>query len=230
MIRLFTLSDIRPTLPVSLSDNQRHYLLHVMRRRVGDEVLIFNGRDGEWSATVRALDKKTGSLMPHTQTRPQTPGKALFLCPALIKKENMDWVFQKATELGVSDIYPLLTEHTVVSHLNEERAVSQLIEAAEQCERLTVPNLHSLQSLRAVLSDLPTGIIPVCLSERGTTTTPLRADQAYAFFIGPEGGWTSDELALFQKFSAVFWHLGDTILRAETAAVAALSCARFCLG
>jgi len=229
MIRLFLDSDLRSSNSVALSPEQVHYLFHVMRRQVGDSLLVFNGRDGEWQAMISCLDKKKGNLTLTRQSRAQSPARSLILCPALIKKEPFDFVLQKATELGVSDIYPLITERTVVNRLNIERANTILTEASEQSERLTVPTLHAPAPLTEVLSHLPKGTVPVCLAERGQTTYPLTPDKTYVFFVGPEGGWTPAELDLFQQKGALFWHLGDTILRAETASLAALACYQFCI-
>ena len=229
MIRLFVPSDLSASAHISLSADQVHYLLHVMRRQVGDSLILFNGRDGEWLGSIISLDKKGGVLEIKEQQRPQPPARSLILCPALIKKEPFDFVLQKATELGVSDIFPLITDRTVVHHLNTNRAGAILTEAAEQSERLTVPTLHNPAQLTDILSHLPKGTVPVCLSERGQTSAPLKANSSYAFFIGPEGGWTPTELSLFEQNNAVFWHLGDTILRAETASLAALACYQFCV-
>ena len=229
MIRLFVSDELRLNTPISLSESHIHYLKNVMRRQPGDDILLFNGRDGEWQSTLKTLDKKQSTCLPHTQTRRQEITPKRYLCPALIKKENMDLVFQKATELGVSDIFPILSERTVISKLNLDRAQALVTEAAEQCERLTVPTIHTPQKIVDVLDNLSPDITPVCLSERGTTTSPLSSGKTYAFFIGPEGGWTPAELDLFTRKGISFWHLGTTILRAETASVAALSCACFCL-
>ena len=227
MIRLYVNSALISGQSVILPDSQVHYLLHVMRQKEGDSVLLFNGKDGEWLASIQSLNKKQGLVIPQKQARIQSVPSPVFLCPALIKKEPMDWVLQKATELGISDIYPLLTERTVVSKLNMERSQSLLIEAAEQSERLTIPTLHQPQKLPDFLKNLPAEVHPVCLSERGETALQPASDQTAALCIGPEGGWTQAELTLFEKKQASFWHLGDTILRAETAAVAAVACYRF---
>jgi 16S rRNA (uracil1498-N3)-methyltransferase len=227
MIRLFVSDDLKNNTDIYLSDTTLHYLKNVMRRAEGDEILLFNGKDGEWLSQIKTLTKKQGILTPIRQTRPQTSEKRLILCPALIKKENFDWVLQKATELGATDIYPLITERTIVSKLNLERATSIVREASEQCERLCIPTLYSPLKLTDLFKNLPPNTQPVCLSERGQTTAPLTTQKIYAFCIGPEGGWTPNELAFFEKSNTIFWHLGSTILRAETASVSALACAQF---
>lgn len=227
MIRLFVPDTLSPALPVTLSPDAVHYLFHVMRLQPGDLFSAFNGRDGEWTVRLKSLNKKEGVFLPESQTRTQQNPPRLILCPALIKKDPMDFVLQKATEIGVSAIYPLITERTVVSRLNMDRARAILIEAAEQSERLTVPELFEPASPATVLKSLPMDVTPVCLAERQTTDFRPTPQNPHALFIGPEGGWTQTELNLFQKEGVSFWHLGDTILRAETAAVAALACCRF---
>ena len=222
MIRLFVPDRISGKQEVVLSDKQVHYLLHVMRQKEGDVIAVFNGYDGEWQAVIQELNKKKGVVSTNQQTREQVKERPLILCPALIKKENMDLVFQKATELGVTEIYPLITARTVVPKLNKERAQSLLAEAAEQCERLSVPTLHEPQKLGDFLRDLNHEIRPVCLAERGTTRI-ANSDGIRAFCVGPEGGWTPEELALFEKAGADFLHFGQTILRAETASIVALA-------
>ncbi len=228
MIRLCVTSSLAAEKAVTLDDKQIHYVLHVMRLSAGDSISLFNGRDGEWTAEIQTLTKKQGILIPTTQTKPQTTDKKVILCPALIKKENMDFVLQKATELGVTDIWPIVTDRTVVRQLNRERAGALLREAAEQCERLTVPIIKEPQPLRQVLADLPRDIIPVFLSERGETSAPIPPDKTVAFFVGPEGGFTPAEITLLATApNSIFCHLGHTILRAETASIAILSCYQF---
>ena len=211
MIRLFITVPLAAAQSVPLSEAHTHYLLHVMRQRPGNQILVFNGQDGEWLCDIVELSKKKGLLQVKQQTQKQTALPPLTLCPALIKKENMDFVFQKATELGVTCIRPVLTQ-----------------EAAEQCERLSVPELFEPTPLRRLLCDLPADTVLVCLSERGKTTAPVPTNRPVAFLVGPEGGFTPEELdEIAQRPQTVFCHLGDTILRAETASVAILSCYRF---
>ena len=226
MIRLFTTYFLTANTSVSLTENQHHYLLHVMRLQAGDPVLLFNGTDGEWQANITVLSKKEGLLSVQHQTRPQSTPRSLILCPALIKKEPMDWVFQKATELGVTAIYPLITERTVVSRLNLDRARLIVTEAAEQSERLSVPVLFDPMRPADLFRHLPGDVQPICLTERGETTFQSSL-KSPAILIGPEGGWSPAELELFHRSEVAFWHLGDTILRAETAALAALACCQF---
>ncbi len=225
MIRLFVTDSLSTNCPIVLAEKQVHYLLHVMRLRVGDDVSVFNGRDGEWTAKIVMLSKKGGTVQPVTQTREQTEAGGCILCPALIKKEPLDFVLQKAVELGVSAIYPVVTERTVVRSFNLERARMILQEAAEQSERLDCPTLAEPVALHDLPNVLPAGTTLVYLAERTLETKPLSRTIKPAFLVGPEGGFTPAENAVLQGLKgAQTVHLGQTILRAETAALAVLAC------
>ena len=226
MIRLFTPYPLKQNSVVPMTQKQVHYLFHVMRQKSGETVLLFNGKEGEWQAVIDTLDKKNGSFIPTYQTRLQDETQGDILAVALIKKDCFDFVLQKATELGVKEIIPLITARTVVKQLNAERAQAILTEAAEQCERLDVPILHEVQTLQAFLKNTSQPI--VYLSERGTTSAGMSLGKKMCFAIGPEGGWHPDEIKLFQTYSNVSaLNLGRLILRAETAAVSVLAAHRF---
>jgi len=229
MIRLFTTDSLALGADVPLTEAQTHYLLHVMRQKAGAELTLFNGQDGAWTATLTTLTKKNGMARVHTQTQAQPSARPCILCPALIKKEPMDWLLQKATELGATEIRPMLTQRTVVNRLNRGRAQAIVIEAAEQCERLIVPHVFDPQPLAEVLRNLPRDVQVIYLHERSTAPLPkIPATASVAFLIGPEGGFTPDEFELMARHpNAAALHLPGTILRAETAALAALSCWQF---
>lgn len=225
MIRLFTDLDLHEQTPISLSAEQGHYLLHVMRLSVGDKITLFNGRDGEWAAELIELSKKSVRVIPVEQTRKQTnePGGILYM--ALIKKDPLDMVVQKATELGVSEIHFIQTDRTVVGKINIKRLTQIATEAAEQSERLSVPKLFDVCPLKQALSTVRQ--TPVYLSERGKSVGALNRKNIYAFFVGPEGGWSPAEIAFFEQSKAQSVHLGRLILRAETACCAILACQAF---
>ncbi len=229
MIRLWVNSPLFSGSIISLEERQKHYLLNVMRQKKGDFCLCFNGHDGEWECQIDFLEKKGGQLTSIHQTRPQPSlKKECILCPALIKKNEMDLVFQKATELGVTKIIPVLTERTVVRQLNLERAHFILMEAAEQCERLDLPILLPPTPLKDLPKILSHGETLVYLSERHSPTGPLKNITIPAFLIGPEGGFTQQEQAfLTQLPNHLVCHLGETILKAETAALSIISCWQF---
>lgn len=225
MIRLFITHPLAAKKTVPLTDKQAHYLMHVMRCRDGQEIVCFNGTDGEWIGPIHQVNKKSFGFDPQKQLRPQSKPAFCALCPALIKKDNFDLVLQKATELNVTDIYPVKTDRSVLSTLNVERANAILAEAAEQSERLAVPTLHPVYTLSELLKKLPPSVQICYLSERGNNSGDLDKITQPAFIVGPEGGFTENELQLLaQQKGALSIHFPDTILRAETASVAALSC------
>ncbi|MBR4927692.1 MAG: 16S rRNA (uracil(1498)-N(3))-methyltransferase [Alphaproteobacteria bacterium] len=226
MIRLFTPYSLKSDTTVSMTQNQVHYLFHVMRKKCGENVLLFNGQEGEWQATIETLSKKNGTFTLVRQTRVQDETHGDILAVALIKKDCFDFVLQKATELGVREIIPLITARTVVKQLNMERAQTILTEAAEQCERLDVPVLHEPQTLSNFLKNASCPM--VYLSERGATSAPVSPDKTVCFVIGPEGGWHPDEIKQFETHpNASALNLGRLILRAETAAISILAAHRF---
>ncbi|MBQ3695971.1 MAG: 16S rRNA (uracil(1498)-N(3))-methyltransferase [Alphaproteobacteria bacterium] len=223
MIRLFVQSPLKTGVRVVLDEKSSHYLVHVMRCHSNDELLCFNGMDGEWLCQLELPAKKQGVLSIKKQIRKQEPTPFCALCPALIKKDNMDLVFQKATELGVSDIYPLITDHTVHSHLNRSHAESIIKEAAEQCERLSLPILHEPTTIKDLKKSLPKDCEICCLSEREGSISCLPTDKKMAFVIGPEGGWSTKEKAFFRDQKFMLFHSDVGILRAETASIAILA-------
>ena len=230
MIRLFVESRLYAGAAVVPDEKQIHYLKNVMRCDVGEQVLLFNGQDGEWAAVVSQFDKKRFMFAVGYRTRAQTALPVTVLCPALIKKEPMDLVLQKATELGVTRIQPLITRHTVVRQFNLERARLIVREAAEQCERLCVPRVDAPITTDDFLKTVASDETLIFLTERGQTNGSCFTPEKACFVIGPEGGWTPDEIKRFAAVkNGVFCHLGQTILRAETAALAALACRAFLL-
>lgn len=226
MIRLYTHLPLNMEEAVVLTDEQVHYLYHVMRRAVGDEFLLFNGKDGEWLGRAEVLTKRQGIIRLVHQTREQEVTQGAVLAMALIKKDNFDLVLQKATELGVRKIIPLITERTVVSKLNMERAKHILIEAAEQCERLDVPEITEPVLFKTFLA-MDVGQ-KVYLSERGQTKGVFDQNSSVCFIVGPEGGWSLSEVQAFERMEEVkALNLGRLILRAETAAIGILAAHRF---
>ncbi len=224
MIRLFVEEPLFEGGVIYPDEKKTHYMLHVMRLTDKDEVFLFNGKDGEFKSTLEFVSKKKVCLNITQQIQEYNPTKPCVLCPAIIKKENMDLVLQKATELGVSKIIPIITQRTVVRGFNLERAKSIVAEAAEQSERLDVPYIHEPIRLMDLWSVLPEEMTPVFLTERGKTgLKPLSAIKLPAFIIGPEGGFTEKETSfLLEQKNIAPLHLGNTILRAETASIAVL--------
>ena len=221
MIRLFVDSDLSAQQKIVLPVKQAHYLTHVMRLKSDEEVEIFNGRQGVWRALLKQ-EKKQTTLICQEQIQQQIALKPCILCPALIKKEHMDMVLQKATELGATEIYPIVAERSVMHTLNMERAQSIICEACEQCERVDVPVLHTPQKLSQILDELKEKTHLIWLSERGQTHK-THSDLPPALFVGPEGGWTDDEVELLEQHGFARYSLGPRILRTDTAVIALLA-------
>ena len=238
-IRLYVEAPLAAGRSVILTAEQSHYLKHVMRTVVGAAVKLFNGRDGEWLATVESLGKKDAALAVTAQTRRQRPEPDLWLCFAPIKKARIDFVAQKASEMGVSALQPVMTRHTQVTRVNTERLRANAIEAAEQCARLSVPAVLAPRKLDDLIADWPAGRHILLLDETQTgvpiiDTLRRRGDtrgQPWAVFVGPEGGYAPGELDLLRRLPNVTpVGLGKRLLRADTAAVAALACWQAVLG
>lgn len=236
-IRLYVTADLMPGADVSLSAGQAHYLRSVMRREVGESLYLFNGRDGEWAATLSALSKKAASAKVDACVRVQMPGPDLSLCFAPIKAARLDFVAQKATEMGVSAIQPVLTERTVVRRFKLDRFRANTIEAAEQCECMAVPDVAESVKLDRLLADWPADRALIFCDEGGDRH-PIEALRSiantfdrWAVLVGPEGGFSDTERAQIRaQEAAVPISLGPRILRADTAAVAALALVQSVLG
>src|SRR5437868_13023323 len=155
--RLFIEADLSAGADVSLSEAQAHYLRHVMRRADGAPLLLFNGRDGEWQATLALRGKKAAAATVGGRTREQAAEPDLWLCFAPVKRARIDYIAEKATELGVAVLQPMLTQHTIVERVNIERLRANAVEAAEQTERLTVPEVRAPLELMGLLGDWPAG-------------------------------------------------------------------------
>lgn len=232
--RLFVEAGLAAGQEVSLDDAQAHYLRNVMRRPEGAPLLLFNGRDGEWRATLSARGKKGAAAEVAERTRPQEPEPDVWLCFAPVKRARIDYIAEKATELGTSVLQPVVTQHTAVERVNVGRLRANAIEAAEQTERLTVPEVRESIDLGRLLNGWPAERRLLMCDETGggpPIADVLRAlDDAarkapWAIVIGPEGGFAEAELAALRRIKNVTSvGLGPRILRADTAALAALAC------
>lgn len=226
MIRLFVNNELKKDEQIDLTKNQTHYLLNVMRQKDGDNILIFNGKDGEWVSKIKIESKKLITLNVIEQTRKQKFLKPCILCQGIIKKEKMDLILEKVTELGVTEIIPVITERTVVRKFNKERAELIVQEAAEQSERLCCPKIKDPIYLENLIKSLPEESTVFFLFERnGKDDYKKEKAKTPVFLIGPEGGFTKKEVDFLkcQKCVKPIW-LGEQILRAETAAIASISC------
>ena len=231
-IRLYVDGPLGGGAPVAATADQAHYLGRVMRLGAGDAVLLFNGQDGEWRAEIADLGKRAAQLVVLEKTRDQSEAPGPWLAFAPVKKTGTDFIIQKATELGASRLMPVQTANTQTGRTNTARLCAQAVEAAEQCERLSVPEVSDMTDLDALLADWPQDRPLFALDETGGGAPLAAAAQAanktaggaVGFLVGPEGGFQARELDRFAKLPFITpVTLGPRILRAETACLAALS-------
>lgn len=213
-------------LTVSVEGDRAHYLRNVLRLREGGEVRVFNARDGEWSARIAAAARHRVDLRTERRLRPPAdePGPVLAFAP--IRRNRLDWLVEKAVELGVAGLIPVLTARTVVRPEGSERLAAIAVEAVEQCERLTVPALSDPTPLGAWLDARGRARTLIFADERASAGSLLAACREHAaveILVGPEGGFTEAERErVLQVPGVARISLGPLILRAETAALAAL--------
>ena len=229
-LRLYVTAPLEAGRSLEPAESQIHYLLHVMRARGGDRVLLFNGRDGEWRARIAQASRRDCTLICEHRTRKQQAVPDLWLAFAPIKKTPADYVAQKATELGVAALLPVMTERTITRRVNLDRLRANAIEAAEQSERLSVPGIHVPQPLLALLETWPQERGLLFCDEAGDATAIAEALDAapkrsgWCVLTGPEGGFTAGERERIRQHpAAVPVTLGPRIMRADTAALAALA-------
>lgn len=230
--RLFVEAPLDAGAIIEIDAAQAHYLGTVVRAQTGEAVSLFNGHDGEWRTTIDSLGKKRGTLIVQDQLRPQEAESPtdLWLLFAPIKKQGTDMIVEKATELGAAVIWPVMTRFTNSQRVNIDRLRANAMEASEQCERLSVPDIREPETLERVLDQWPEGRMLFCMDETGggapiTDILSTCGSGPAAFLVGPEGGFAKSELDLLRQSSFVTHiNLGPRILRAETAAVAGLTC------
>ncbi len=225
--RLFIDQPFSKNAGLELSKDQNHYLKNVLRRKEGDNLRVFNAKDGEFIAKIEEMGKKSGVLRLCTllfeQKNPENRVFVLF-CP--IKKQKMDFLIEKAVELGATDLVPVISERTQYSKINKDRLHAQMMEAAEQCERMDIPRLHDVQKLEKRITEWDGPDIYACIEREDVerASTMPDQDQDVAFLIGPEGGFTKEETAwLADKAHIHPLSLGRRILRAETAVIYCLA-------
>lgn len=230
MIRLFVPHDLAAGAELALDEGQSRYLAAVMRLGVGDELLAFNGRDGEWRVSVTAVGKRAVSLRAEALARPQVLGPDLDLVVALVKRARLETIVEKAAELGARRVRLVTTERTNADHTRVERLAAIATEAAEQTGRLDVPQVVAPVKLERLLADWEAGRRLLFCDEAGDASPVLEAlstrrrDEPWAILIGPEGGFSPRERARLRDLPfAVPASLGPRILRADTAAISALT-------
>src|SRR5882724_3666015 len=235
--RLFVDATLAPGETVGLERGQSNYLGNVLRLSAGDTILVFNGRDGEWQASILGRKRPDG-LTVLAQTRPQDRLPDLAYVFAPLKHARLDYMVQKAVEMGASSLQPVLTRFTQVSRVNGERMRANVIEAAEQCGILSIADVAEPVALDRYLAQREGQRLLVFCDEAAEATDPLqalRSDRAAStgidVLIGPEGGFAEEERAiLLRQPRTLRLSLGPRILRADTAAVAALALVQAALG
>lgn len=234
--RLFVGMQLAHGVTVALDRAQAHYLTNVLRLRPGHRIRLFNGRDGEWEATI-AAQRRTTALHVGERMREQTAAADLHYLFAPLKAARLDYMVQKAVEMGVSRLQPVLTRHAQVARVNTERMRANAVEAAEQCGILNVPEVAPPVAFAKILAEhQPTRWLVFC-DEDAAIADPIAAFDAVrqrsplAVLVGPEGGFAADErAALLRLPNVVRLALGPRILRADTAAVAALALVQAVVG
>ena len=204
---------MRADRPVALTAAQSHYLTRVMRRGAGDSLLLFNGRDGEWRASLAPVGKRAMAAWPAEQTRPQPPAAGPWLVFGLLKKGPSELIVEKATELGAARISPVRTARTAAERVKDARLTAHAIEAAEQCERLDLPRIDPLRPLDAVLAAWPTERRRLVAAARAAAPPlatrllrePSPTSHPDGLLIGPEGGLTIGNLTDFANYRFVLW-------------------------
>jgi len=231
MVRLYINTQLDTGKIIFLQDYQIHYLRNVLRLKEKDQIQLFNAESGEWRGELVTLTKSQGSVLLQQQIRPMAIEPNVDLLFAPLKQEAMHYLIEKATELGVSRLFPVMTEFAQIPKVNREKVLRYCMDAAQQCERLSVPEVFSLTSLHDVLQSWEEErLLIVCLERQESVAIAvllqqLPAEQKVAFLIGPEGGLSPKDIATLSCCSFVrFCRMGPRILRAETAAVAALAC------
>jgi 16S rRNA (uracil1498-N3)-methyltransferase len=237
--RLYVAVALAPGAVFALEKPQAHYLRHVLRLMSGDQVWVFNGQNGEWRATLEDAGRRDMALKVQERTRQQTAPLDLHYLFAPLKHERLDYMVQKAVELGVSRLVPVMTRHTQVARVNLERMRANVIEAAEQCGILNLAEIAEPLTLDQMIASRDANRLLVCCDEDADVEDPVAALAAHltsgarplAVLIGPEGGFAKDEREVLLRLpNVVRLALGPRILRADTAAVAALALVQSVLG
>jgi 16S rRNA (uracil1498-N3)-methyltransferase len=235
--RLFVDAPLREGEKIALERNQSNYLGNVLRLSAGEHILVFNGRDGEWQAAIEGRKRPDGlSIIAQTRPQDRLPDIAYVFAP--LKHARLDYMVQKAVEMGACRLQPVLTRHTQVSRVNVERMRANVIEAAEQCGILSLAEVNEPIALDRFLGQRETARLLVFCDEASDVLAPVPALQAVAqatagidVLIGPEGGFAEEERALLlRQLNTLRLSLGPRILRADTAGVAALALVQAALG
>ena len=236
--RLFVEAPLQAGGRLELDRAQANYLVNVLRLKTGSRVIVFNGRDGEWAAEVEVEGRKSAGLIVRQPLRPQTSAPDIHYLFAPLKHARLDYMVQKAVEMGAGRLRPVFTQRTQNARVNLERMCANVIEAAEQCGILALPEVMAEADLPAALAALEPERLLVFCDEDAPVANPMAALEPFrnnkariAVIVGPEGGFTDEERArVAARENCVRVSLGPRILRADTAAVAALAVVQSVLG
>jgi len=235
--RLFVGDDLAPGVELTPSADASNYLLNVLRMREGAAIHLFNGRDGEFRATLANVSRRSAKLHVGERLREQSPRADLDYCFAPLKQARLDYMAQKATEMGAGRLVPVLTHRTQVRRVNSARLEANVIEAAEQCGVLAVPEVAPAVELADFLAHWPAERLLIFCDEHAELANPLdalhgrTARGGMSVLIGPEGGFDDAERAAIGRLpNVVRLSLGPRVLRADTAAVAALAVVQATIG
>jgi 16S rRNA (uracil1498-N3)-methyltransferase len=230
---------IKPNSIIEINDNDFNYLVNVMRKKIGEELLVFNGVDGQWLAQIIEVNKKNCLLKIISQNKTQYTPPKITLAFAPVKNIRIDFIASKATELGITKFQPILTQHTIIDKVNLERFKANIKEAAEQCERLDLPAIFEPIKLNSFLKKLKENQILILCDESGSgkkasevLSKILTSNQSeIIILIGPEGGFSKTEFKQFDQTDNLHKiTLGPRILRADTAIIAAITLVQEFLG
>jgi 16S rRNA (uracil1498-N3)-methyltransferase len=236
MQRLFVPLDLAQGIEIEADPQQSHYLANVLRLGAGAQLLLFNGRHGEWLAQVATVAKKRVTLTPVTQTRVQPEHPDLVYCFAPLKQGRLDYLVQKAVEMGAGMLQPVITQHTQMSTVGVDRLRANVVEAAEQCGILAIPRVAEVVKLDRALWEWEPGRQLIFCDESADTNNPVPilnaiSSRKLGLLIGPEGGFSEEERRQLRALPFVTAiPLGPRILRADTAAVAALAIIQSTIG
>ncbi|MFT6332463.1 MAG: 16S rRNA (uracil1498-N3)-methyltransferase [Lentimonas sp.] len=238
-IRLFVKETaIKDNQIIKINENDANYLTKVMRKKIGDELLIFNGLNGQWLAKIIEINKRNCQIQAIEQNLEQYFPPNITLAFAPVKNVRIDFIASKATELGVTKFCPIITARTIVNKINLERFTANIKEATEQCERIDIPQAFEPVKLNKFLSNLTQNQILILCDESGegkkaSEVLPLikiTPSQEIIIFTGPEGGFSKEEFEMFEKSNSYKLSLGPRILRADTAIICALTLTQEFLG
>ena len=234
--RLHVTVELVPNLSIETDRTQANYLLNVLRLKQDDHVLLFNGRDGEWDAQIGVEGRKKATLTPLQQTRPQPTAPDLHYLFAPLKQARMEYMVQKAVEMGAGVLQPVLTQYTQLRKVNVGKMNAHAVEAAEQCGILNIPEIREPVTLQSMVDTEANGRTLIFCDEGEESQNPIEALKdvspgQFSILVGPEGGFSEDERGVLRALpNTIPIPLGPRVLRADTAAVAALAIVQSILG